>query len=130
VGQVVLEFFARTRAFYDRTGHHQETGPNDHPDPATTWSYTKHPQCDSTAPSPTGAAADPANRLCDHRQAKRLRAIGHCDVLTSRSAIMQVAAVLYPGVTALDMVGPFEVAAFVPGVETVLVAERRRPGRQ
>ncbi len=43
---------------------------------------------------------------------------------------MQVAAVLYPGVTALDMVGPFEVAAFVPGVETVLVAERRRPGRQ
>jgi len=40
---------------------------------------------------------------------------------------MQLAAVIYPGFTALDMVGPFEVLAFVPGVETVLVAERPGP---
>ena len=37
---------------------------------------------------------------------------------------MQIAVVLYPGFTALDMVGPFEVLAFLPGTETVLVAER------
>jgi transcriptional regulator GlxA family with amidase domain len=37
---------------------------------------------------------------------------------------MQIAVVLYPGFTALDMVGPFEVLAFLPGAETVLVAER------
>lgn len=42
---------------------------------------------------------------------------------------MQLAAVIYPGFTALDMVGPFEVLAFVPGVETVLVAERPGPAR-
>ena len=40
---------------------------------------------------------------------------------------MQVAFVLYPGFTALDMVGPFEVLAFVPGVETVIVAEEPGP---
>lgn len=40
---------------------------------------------------------------------------------------MQVAFLLYPGFTALDMVGPFEVLAFVPGVETVLVADRPGP---
>lgn len=37
---------------------------------------------------------------------------------------MQIAVVLYPGFTALDMVGPFEVLAFLPGAETVLVADR------
>lgn len=36
---------------------------------------------------------------------------------------MQVAVVLYRGFTALDMVGPFEVLAFLPGIEMVLVAE-------
>lgn len=40
---------------------------------------------------------------------------------------MQLAVVLYPGFTALDMVGPFEVLAFVPGVESILVAERPGP---
>lgn len=40
---------------------------------------------------------------------------------------MQLAAVLYPGFTALDMVGPFEVLSFVPGVEPVLVADRAGP---
>ncbi len=37
---------------------------------------------------------------------------------------MHIAIVLYPGFTALDMVGPFEVLAFLPGAETVLVAEQ------
>lgn len=40
---------------------------------------------------------------------------------------MQLATVLFPGFTALDMVGPFEALSFVPGVETVLVAERPGP---
>lgn len=40
---------------------------------------------------------------------------------------MQVAFLLYPGFTALDMIGPFEVLAFVPDVRTVLVAERPGP---
>ena len=40
---------------------------------------------------------------------------------------MQIAIVLYPGFTALDMVGPFEVLAFVPDTEVVLVAERPGP---
>ncbi|WP_033293998.1 DJ-1/PfpI family protein [Amycolatopsis jejuensis] len=40
---------------------------------------------------------------------------------------MQVAFVLFPGLTVLDMMGPFEVLAFVPGVETVLVAEKPGP---
>lgn len=40
---------------------------------------------------------------------------------------MQIALVLFPGFTALDMVGPFEVLSFVPDVETVLVAERPGP---
>lgn len=40
---------------------------------------------------------------------------------------MQVAVVLYRGFTALDMVGPFEVLAFVPGIEMVLVADRPGP---
>jgi putative intracellular protease/amidase len=35
---------------------------------------------------------------------------------------MKVALVLYPGFTALDVVGPFQVLAAAPGVETVLVA--------
>ena len=37
---------------------------------------------------------------------------------------MQIAVVLYPGFTALDMVGPVEVLTFLPGAQTVLVAER------
>lgn len=40
---------------------------------------------------------------------------------------MQIVVVLYPGFTALDMVGPFGVLAFVPGTEMVLVAERAGP---
>ena len=35
---------------------------------------------------------------------------------------MKVALVLYPGFTALDVVGPFQVLAAAPGVEAVLVA--------
>jgi transcriptional regulator GlxA family with amidase domain len=35
---------------------------------------------------------------------------------------MKVALVLYPGFTALDVVGPFQVLAAAPGVETMLVA--------
>ena len=34
---------------------------------------------------------------------------------------MKVALVLYPGFTALDVVGPFQVLAAAPGVETMLV---------
>ena len=33
-----------------------------------------------------------------------------------------IAFVLYPGFTALDIIGPFEVLAFVPGHEAVFVA--------
>ena len=40
---------------------------------------------------------------------------------------MQVAVVLYPGFTALDMVGPFEVLAFLPDTEMVLVADGHGP---
>jgi transcriptional regulator GlxA family with amidase domain len=37
---------------------------------------------------------------------------------------MQVAIVLYPGFTALDMVGPYEVLGFLPDTQVVLVAEQ------
>ncbi|MEU0494006.1 DJ-1/PfpI family protein [Mycobacterium sp. NPDC006124] len=37
---------------------------------------------------------------------------------------MQIAIVLYPGFTALDVVGPYEVLARLPGAEVVFVAER------
>ncbi len=40
---------------------------------------------------------------------------------------MQVALVLYPRFTALDMVGPYEVLAGLPDTETVLVAEEAGP---
>ena len=36
-----------------------------------------------------------------------------------------IAFVLYPGFTALDIIGPFEVLAFVPGHGAVFVAPRR-----
>lgn len=38
---------------------------------------------------------------------------------------MQLAIALYPGFTALDAIGPYQVLTHVPGAETVLVAERR-----
>lgn len=37
---------------------------------------------------------------------------------------MKVALVLYPGLTALDVVGPFQVLAVVPGVETMSKPQR------
>jgi transcriptional regulator GlxA family with amidase domain len=37
---------------------------------------------------------------------------------------MQLAIALYPGFTALDAIGPYQVLTQVPGAETVLVAER------
>ncbi|MFD4575171.1 DJ-1/PfpI family protein [Streptomyces sp. NPDC058417] len=37
---------------------------------------------------------------------------------------MQTAIVLYPGFTALDVIGPYEVLGRLPGAETVFVAER------
>ncbi|QIG43316.1 DJ-1/PfpI family protein [Nocardioides anomalus] len=40
---------------------------------------------------------------------------------------MRAAFVLYPGFTALDLVGPFEVLTFVPGVTTLLVSEHGGP---
>src|SRR5215472_16159729 len=40
---------------------------------------------------------------------------------------VQIAFVLYPGFTALDIVGPFEVLAFVPGHEAVFVAAEPGP---
>lgn len=40
---------------------------------------------------------------------------------------MQIAFALYPGFTALDVVGPFQVLADVPGHEVVFVAERPGP---
>jgi putative intracellular protease/amidase len=40
---------------------------------------------------------------------------------------MKVALVLYPGFTALDVVGPFQVLAAAPGVETMLVAHELGP---
>jgi transcriptional regulator GlxA family with amidase domain len=42
---------------------------------------------------------------------------------------MQTAFLLYDRFTALDVVGPYEVLASVPGAETVLVAERAGPVR-
>jgi transcriptional regulator GlxA family with amidase domain len=38
---------------------------------------------------------------------------------------MQYAIALYPGFTALDAIGPYQVLTQVPGAETVLVAEQR-----
>ena len=38
---------------------------------------------------------------------------------------MQYAIALYPGFTALDAIGPYQVLTQVPGTETVLVAEQR-----
>jgi transcriptional regulator GlxA family with amidase domain len=38
---------------------------------------------------------------------------------------MQLAIALYPGFTALDAIGPYQVLTQVPGAETVLVAEQR-----
>ena len=35
---------------------------------------------------------------------------------------LKIALVLYPGYTALDIIGPFQVLAFVPGLDTVFVA--------
>jgi len=40
---------------------------------------------------------------------------------------VQIAFVLYPGFTALDIVGPFEVLAFVPGHEAMFVAAEPGP---
>jgi transcriptional regulator GlxA family with amidase domain len=40
---------------------------------------------------------------------------------------VQIAFVLYPGFTALDLIGPFQVLADVPGHEVVLVAEQAGP---
>lgn len=40
---------------------------------------------------------------------------------------MQIAIVLYPRFTALDMVGPYEVLSFLPGTEPILVAEKSGP---
>ena len=36
---------------------------------------------------------------------------------------MQIAIGLYPGLTALDVVGPYQILTLVPGVEVVLCAE-------
>ena len=38
-----------------------------------------------------------------------------------------IAFVLYPGFTALDIIGPFEVLAFVPGHDAVFVAAEPGP---
>jgi putative intracellular protease/amidase len=38
---------------------------------------------------------------------------------------MQVAIGLYPGFTALDAIGPYQVFSLVPGVETIVCAQRR-----
>lgn len=40
---------------------------------------------------------------------------------------MQIAIVMYPGFTALDVMGPYEVLARIPGTEVVFVAEQ--PGQ-
>ena len=40
---------------------------------------------------------------------------------------MQIAVVLFPRFTALDMVGPYEVLSFLPGAEPILVAQQRGP---
>ena len=40
---------------------------------------------------------------------------------------VKIACVLYPGFTALDIIGPFEVLAFVPGHEAVFVAAEPGP---
>ncbi len=40
---------------------------------------------------------------------------------------MQIALVLYPGFTVLDIIGPFQVLAYVPGHEIVWVAETAGP---
>ena len=37
---------------------------------------------------------------------------------------MQIAIGLYPGLTALDVVGPYQVFSLVPGTEVVLCAEQ------
>ena len=42
---------------------------------------------------------------------------------------MQVAVVLFPGLTALDAVGPYEVFSRMPGTEVVFVGERTGPVR-
>ncbi|GAA0448195.1 DJ-1/PfpI family protein [Streptomyces sp. NPDC046215] len=42
---------------------------------------------------------------------------------------MQIAILLYPGFTALDAIGPYEMLNALPGAETVFVAERRGPVR-
>lgn len=42
---------------------------------------------------------------------------------------MRIAFLLYERFTALDVAGPYEVLASVPGTEAVLVAERRGPVR-
>jgi hypothetical protein len=40
---------------------------------------------------------------------------------------LTIAFVLYPGFTALDIIGPFEVLAFVPGHDAVFVAAEPGP---
>lgn len=40
---------------------------------------------------------------------------------------MKIALVLYPGFRALDIIGPFQVLAFVPGHDTVFVAADAGP---
>jgi putative intracellular protease/amidase len=40
---------------------------------------------------------------------------------------VKIALVLYPGFTALDIIGPFQVLAFVPGHDTVFVAAGAGP---
>ena len=42
---------------------------------------------------------------------------------------MQVALALFPGITALDIVGPYEVIQRVPSLEPVFVGEQRGPVR-
>src|SRR3954451_7964636 len=42
---------------------------------------------------------------------------------------MQIAIVLFDGLTALDAVGPYQVLSWLPDAETVFVAERAGPVR-
>ncbi|MFC5719363.1 DJ-1/PfpI family protein [Streptomyces gamaensis] len=44
-----------------------------------------------------------------------------------KAPTQRIAILLYPGFTALDAVGPYEMLSRIPGTETVLVAERPGP---
>ena len=51
----------------------------------------------------------------------------HLNVMDKNNKFLQIAILLYPGVTALDAVGPWEVLSRIPNAEVRFVGEEAGP---